>query len=138
MDAGDQGQWIPTGIYAVPELASVGLTEAQAKAEFEAVYVGYANFGEIARGHIADAGHGMLKMIATADGVIRGVHILGSHATDLIHIGQMGLIHQASIDVYIENVFNFPTYAECYRVAALQLASRLPESVVGARSQHVA
>lgn len=138
LDPGDQGQWIPTGIYAVPELASVGMTQAQAEAEFDEVVVGYAQFSEIARGHIADAGQGMLKMIASSDGMIRGVHILGSNATDLIHIGQMGLIHRAGVDVYIENVFNFPTYAECYRVAALQLASQLPAVGAEGSAEHVA
>ena len=131
LDPGKQGEWIPTGIYAVPELACVGLTEPQAKEQYGDVVVGYAQFGEIARGHIANAKTGMLKLVVSRDGIVRGVHIVGAHSTDLIHIGQMGLIHQANVDVYIENVFNFPTYAECYRVAALQAASRL--SLDGAR-----
>ncbi len=125
LDPGNQGNWIPTGIYAVPELASVGLTEAQAVEAYGEVWVGRARFDEIARGHIAGVKNGMLKLVASADGIVRGVHILGAQSTDLIHIGQMGLIQEAHVGVYIENVFNFPTYAECYRVAALQVAAQL-------------
>jgi NAD(P) transhydrogenase len=130
LDPGSQGEWIPTGIYAVPELACVGLTEVQTSEKFGAAVVGVARFDEIARGQIANAQSGMLKMVASPDGIVRGVHILGAQSTDLIHIAQMGLIHAANVDVYIENVFNFPTYAECYRVAALQAAAQLiPKSI---------
>lgn len=122
---GESGSYIPSGIYSIPELASVGLTEAQARDQVGEVVVGYASFSEIARGHIAGIPEGMLKLIADRNGMLLGVHILGAEATDLIHIGQMGLIHHASLDVFIDNVFNFPTYAECYRVAALQAAAKL-------------
>lgn len=125
LPVGDSGDFIPSGIYAIPELASVGLTEAQAREQFEDIVVGYAQFSEIARGHIAGIPDGMLKMIADDRGRLLGVHILGADATDLIHIGQMALIHRASIEVFVDNVFNFPTYAECYRVAALEAASCL-------------
>ena len=57
--------------------------------------------------------------------MIRGVHIVGEQATELIHIGQMGLIQGATVDTFVENVFNFPTYAESYRVAALSAAAQL-------------
>jgi NAD(P) transhydrogenase len=122
---GSQGNYIPTGIYAIPELASVGLTERQARAGHDAVLVGCARFAEIARGHIAGISDGMLKLICDGEGRLLGAHIIGAEATDLIHIGQMALIQQAGIDVFIDNVFNFPTYAECYRVAALQVAGQL-------------
>jgi NAD(P) transhydrogenase len=64
-------------------------------------------------------------MIASPDGVVRGIHIIGDNATDLVHIGQMGLIQSATAETYVENVFNFPTFAECYRVAALQITGQL-------------
>ena len=125
LDPGCSGEWIPTGIYAVPELASVGLTETAARNLHADVVVGYAYGSEIARGHIAGARDGLLKLVVSGDRRIRGVHIVGSHATDLIHLGQMALIHGDTLDVFIENVFNFPTYAESYRVAALSAAAAL-------------
>lgn len=124
LDAGHQGDWIPTGIYAVPELASVGLTEPQVKQEYGAALTGFAHFKEIARGHIAGRQSGMLKLVVSPDQVVRGVHVVGEHATDLVHIGQMGLIYGATVDVYVENIFNFPTFAESYRVAALQVTGK--------------
>jgi len=60
--------------------------------------------------------------------------VVGENATEMIHIGQMGLIHGATIDTYVENVFNFPTYAESYRVAALQAAGRRDRRPAPARS----
>ena len=64
-------------------------------------------------------------MVVSGDGIVRGIHIVGNHATDLVHIGQMGMLTDAHVSVYIENVFNFPTYAEGYRVAALHAAQAL-------------
>ena len=87
--------------------------------------VGVANFREIARGHIANAQAGMLKLVVSGDGIVRGIHVIGTHATDLVHIGQMGLLYDADVYTYIENIFNFPTYAESYRVAALDAAAAL-------------
>jgi NAD(P) transhydrogenase len=125
IDPGNQGEWIPSGIYSVPEIASVGLTTAETRARYGGVVIGFAKFDEIARGHIARCPDGLLKMLASPDGVVRGVHIIGDNATDLVHIGQMGLIHSVSAETYVENVFNFPTFAECYRVAALQITGQL-------------
>ena len=125
IDPGRQGDWMPSGIYSVPEIASVGLTTEQTRARFGATVVGLARFNEIARGHIARCPDGVLKMVASPDGVVRGIHIIGDCATDLVHIGQMGLIQSATAETYVENVFNFPTFAECYRVAALQITGQL-------------
>jgi len=125
IDPGHRGEWIPSGIYSVPEIASVGLTTEQARERFGGVVVGIAKFNEIARGHIARCPDGVLKMVASPDGVVRGIHIIGDNATDLVHIGQMGLIHSVSAETYVENVFNFPTFAECYRVAALHITGQL-------------
>jgi NAD(P) transhydrogenase len=134
IDPGRQGEWMPSGIYSVPEIASVGLTSEQTRARFGSVVVGIARFDEIARGHIARCPDGVLKMLASPDGVVRGIHIIGDNATDLVHIGQMGLIHSVTVETYVENVFNFPTFAECYRVAALQIAGQLG----GARQRGIA
>ncbi len=67
----------------------------------------------------------MLKLVVGADSRILGIHIVGAFATELVHIGQMGMIFDATIDTFIENIFNFPTYAESYRVAALDAAAAL-------------
>ena len=126
LDAGSTGHWVPTGIYAVPELASVGITETQCAEQFGGAVTGYAQFREIARGQISHNQSGMLKLVVSPDdGVVRGVHIVGQQATELIHIGQMGLIQGATVATFVENVFNFPTYAESYRVAALHAAAGL-------------
>ncbi len=134
-DLGEFANVIPSGIYSIPELASVGMTEAQAHTEYGDVAVGMAQFKEIARGHIAGAKDGMLKLVASTDGVIRGVHIVGVNATDLVHIGQMALLHGATVQTFIDNIFNFPTYAESYRVAAIQAAGAIPTASTASARQ---
>lgn len=124
-DPGNAGQFIPTGIYTVPELACAGMTEAQARATWPDVVTGEASFSEVARAHIAGTQEGYLKLVVSGDGRLRGVHIASEHATDLVHMGQMALIHEACVDVFIDNVFNFPTYGESFRVAALNAAEAL-------------
>ncbi len=123
--AGRFSEFIPTGIYSVPELASVGLTETQATQKYPGSVVGRANFKEIARGQIAQSQEGMLKLVVTADRKVVGVHAVGAFATELVHIGQMAMLNNGVIDTFIENVFNFPTYAESYRVAALDASGAL-------------
>jgi NAD(P) transhydrogenase len=118
---------IPMGIYTIPEMSGVGLSEEEARAEYGGVMVGRAYFHEIARGQISGMTEGLLKMIADPQGQrLLGVHIVGEGATELIHIGQMGLLHHIRIDHYVENIFNFPTLAEAYRVAALDIAKQRP------------
>ena len=116
---------IPMGIYGIPELSSVGLSEQQARKQFGDVMIGKAPFAEIARGQISGNLEGFVKLIADSKGErLLGVQVVGEGATELIHIGQMALIHQAHIDIFIENIFNFPTMAETYRVAALAIAGQ--------------
>ena len=135
MPSGEQGEFLPSGIYSVPELASVGLTEAQTRERFGDALVGRAHYREIARGLIADSTDGMLKLVAAPDGTLTGMHIVGAQATDLIHIGQMALIHADNASVFVENIFNFPTYSESYRVAALDLLARSRLAADGDPSQ---
>lgn len=117
---------IPVGIYAIPELSSVGLTEAQARATYGDIIVGYAEFSEVARGLIADSSDGVLKMIADVKGEqLLGVHIVAEGASDLIHLGQMALIEGMPISSFVDQVFNFPTFAEAYRVAALSIQGQV-------------
>ena len=141
LDSGAGVGLVPTGIYAVPELSCVGLTQTQAEAAGHDVLVGTARFSEVARGHIADAREGLLKMVADRSGRLLGIHIVGPQATELVHIGQMALLHEANITLFIDNVFNFPTYAEAYRVAALTISGQVikaAEKTSGDDSQAVA
>ena len=116
---------IPMGIYTIPEMSSVGLSEQEAREKCGGAIVGRAHFSEIARGQISGMTSGLLKMIADPKGEkLLGVHIVGEGATELIHIGQMGLLHNLHIDRFVENIFNFPTLAEAYRVAALDIAKQ--------------
>jgi NAD(P) transhydrogenase len=113
---------IPVGIYSIPELSSIGLGEQQARKQHGDIIVGKAMFEEIARGQISGIQDGMLKIVADGAGKkILGVMIVGEGATELIHIGQMAMLNNNDIDVFVDSIFNFPTLAEAYRVAALAI-----------------
>ncbi len=115
-------EMVPIGIYAVPEMACVGLNEDQAREKFGQISVGRARFEETARGLIAGIEDGLLKLVADADGrKLLGVQIVGDGATDLIHVGEMALLNGNQVDVFLENLLNFPTLGEAYRIAALDL-----------------
>jgi NAD(P) transhydrogenase len=119
-------QLYPIGIYAVPELSSVGLTEEEVRAKGIAYECGIARFRETSRGHIMGIDSGMLKLIVeTATRRILGVHIVGEGATELIHIGQAVINLGGALDYFIDNSFNYPTLAEAYKVAALDAWNRL-------------
>ncbi|MCC6672742.1 MAG: Si-specific NAD(P)(+) transhydrogenase [Planctomycetes bacterium] len=112
---------VPAGIYTIPEMATVGLSEAQAREQHGEVRVGRARFEEIARGQILGETEGFLKLVADAGGRLLGAQIVGEGATELIHLAQMALVHGDTVDAFVENIFNFPTLAEAYRVAALEI-----------------
>lgn len=124
IDADDQSP--PYGVYAVPELSSVGMTE-QAAGEAGIVYeCGVARFRETSRGHIMGIESGILKLICERSSrKLIGIHIVGEGASELIHIGQAVLNLGGTIDYFVENSFNYPTLAEGYKVAALDLWNRL-------------
>ncbi len=122
---GDTNETIPSGIYSIPELSAVGLNEEQARKIHGNILIGIARFDEIARGQISGIQQGMLKIICDSDGEkILGVMIVGEGATELIHIGQMALLTQSKVDIFVESIFNFPTLAEAYRVAALAIIGK--------------
>lgn len=131
IEVGVMPDMMPVGIYGIPELSSVGLSQQQAEKTFGKVIVGRAPFAEIARGHISGNQDGMLKLVCDADGRrLLGVQIIGEGATELIHIGQMALLAKADVDIFVESLFNFPTLAEAYRVAALAvIGQRAPGTV---------
>lgn len=120
----------PAGIYTIPELASVGLTEAEVRERYGNAMVGRANFSEVARGQISAAEDGMLKLVAHPDtGVILGAHAAGETAADLVHIGQMAILGAMTYHTFIDAIFNFPTYAEAYRIAALDLFGKQAQRI---------
>lgn len=110
----------PVGIYTIPEISSIGHTEEDLiKLEFR-YEVGRAYYYELARSHITGSNVGLFKILFHPDTLeILGVHIIGRSATELIHIGQVAISFRAKIDYFIDQIFNYPTYAEGYRVAAL-------------------
>jgi NAD(P) transhydrogenase len=111
---------IPYGIYTVPEISMVGQNERQLIQQEVPYEIGIARYREIAREQILGDKVGMLKLLFHQDSRhLVGVHAIGQGATELIHIGQMVMAFQGTIDHLIENTFNYPTLAECYRVAAL-------------------
>ncbi|MDB5322084.1 MAG: sthA [Phycisphaerales bacterium] len=116
----------PLGIYAVPEISMVGKTEdqlTQANIPYEA---GVAQYSELARGQLLGDELGMLKLlIHQEDHRILGVHAIGTGATELIHIGQAVMAFNGTVEFFINNVFNFPTLAEAYKVAALNGLNKL-------------
>lgn len=113
---------LPTGIYTIPEIASVGMTEQEATKKFCAPRIARVDFNQIARAHITANPVGMLKMITCPDGKqILGIQVAGDGATELVHIGQMAMIANLPIDTFIQTTFNFPTMAEAYRLAALEI-----------------
>lgn len=119
---GAGSELIPTGIYTIPEIGSVGLSEAEATQRFGSCHVGRARFAELARGQIACCADGMLKLVAAPDTLkIVGAQIIGEGATELVHIAQMAAMSGADVGMFVEKIFNFPTLAEAYRVAALDL-----------------
>jgi NAD(P) transhydrogenase len=120
-------EYFPYGIYSVPELSTVGLTEEQAREKGIAYETGVARFRETARGHIMGLSSGFLKMVfARETRRLLGVHIVGEGATELVHIGQAVLNLGGGLDYFVENTFNYPTLAEAYKVAALDAWNRMP------------
>jgi NAD(P) transhydrogenase len=118
---------LPYGIYAIPEISMVGRNEEElAKAEIPYA-VGLAYYREIVRGHLIGDETGMLKLLFHHHThALLGVHAIGEGATELIHIGQAVMAYKGKIEYFIDTVFNYPTLAVCYKVAALDGINRLP------------
>jgi NAD(P) transhydrogenase len=116
----------PIGIYAIPEIGMVGATEQDLTAQRVPYEVGVARYREIARGQIIGDESGLFKMLFHRDDRrLLGVHIIGTGATELLHIGQAVMGLGAGLDYFLDTVFNYPTLAECYKVAALNAANKL-------------
>ncbi len=122
----------PIGIYSVPEISMVGKTEEELTKESVPYETGVARYSEIARGAIVGDHIGLLKILVHRETrLILGVHILGTAATELIHIGQSFLALGGTLDVLVDTVFNYPTFAECYKVAALDAYNKLRADAAG-------
>jgi NAD(P) transhydrogenase len=114
----------PSGIYALPEMACVGIDEATARKTLGGAQVGVANFSDLARGRINGVREGKLKLVADPAGRrLLGAQIVGEGATELVHVAQMALIGKLDVDAFVDHVFNFPTFAEAYRMAALEIVA---------------
>jgi NAD(P) transhydrogenase len=117
---------LPFGIYTIPEISMVGRSEEQLHADGVPFSAGRAHYREIARGHLVGDHDGLLKILFDPDTrKLLGVHAIGNGATELIHIGQAVIAFGGTIDYFVASVFNYPTFAECYRVAALDGINRL-------------
>ena len=117
---------LPLGIYTIPELAMVGKTEEATAAEALDVVVGRARFQDNARGQIAGGSDGMIKLLFTrADRRLIGAHIVGERATELIHIASTAMALGATLETFIDAVYNFPTLSELYKYAAYDALGKL-------------
>src|SRR5207245_2455904 len=116
----------PIGIYTFPEISMVGQSEQSLTVAKEPYEIGMARYREIARGQLIADPYGCLKLLFHPDSRrLLGVHAIGTGATELIHIGQAVMAAGMSIDYFVESVFNYPTLAECYKVAALDGINRV-------------
>jgi len=116
----------PYGIYTIPEISFIGKTEEQLTDEDVPYEVGMAYYRETARGQIRGDTTGRLKLIFHRDTrQVLGVHIIGEGASELVHIGQAVMVLGGKVDYFIDTVFNYPTLAECYKVAAFNGLGRL-------------
>jgi NAD(P) transhydrogenase len=117
---------MPYGLFTIPEISMVGQNEEQLTDEHVPYEVGIARYSEIARGHIAGDTQGMLKLLFHRETrKLLGVHVIGEAATEIIHIGQSVMSLGMTIDYFRDTVFNYPTMAECYKVAALDGLNKL-------------
>jgi NAD(P) transhydrogenase len=116
----------PIGIYSLPEISFIGKTEDQLTQECIPFEVGVSRYRELARGQIIGDSYGVLKLLVSpADHTLLGVHVFGTGATELVHIGQAVMGCGGTIDYLVDAVFNYPTLAESYKVAALDATNKM-------------
>jgi NAD(P) transhydrogenase len=116
----------PYGIYTIPEISTVGRNEEELTEQGVPYEVGKAQYREIARGQIIGDQTGLLKLIFHLEShELLGVHIIGEGASELVHIGQAVMAFKGKVEYFINNVFNYPTLAECYKTAAFDGINRL-------------
>lgn len=119
-------QYMPYGLFTIPEISMVGKNEEQLTADRVPYEVGVARFREIARGQILGDQQGMLKLLFHRETrKLLGIHCIGETATEIVHIGQTVMALDGEIDYFRDTVFNYPTMAECYKVAAFDGLNKL-------------
>lgn len=117
---------LPYGIYAIPEISFVGANEDELTSRGVPYETGIARYREIARGQLLGDEQGMLKVLFHRETEeVLGVHIIGEYATELVHIGQAVIALKGGLSYLRDAVFNYPTLAECYKVAALDGYNKL-------------
>jgi NAD(P) transhydrogenase len=116
----------PHGIYTIPEISMIGQTEQELTSAGIPYEIGVARYEEIAKGQIVGDETGMLKLLFHPETLkLLGVHAIGENATEIIHIGQMLLALDGTIEFFRDSVFNYPSFAEAYKVAALNGLNKL-------------
>jgi NAD(P) transhydrogenase len=120
------GALLPIGVYTIPEISFVGRNEAELTDASIPYEVGISRYRELARGQILGDSYGMLKLLVSLeDRRLLGVHVFGTNATEIVHIGQAVMGNGGTVDYLVEAVFNYPTLAEAYKVAALDAANKM-------------
>lgn len=126
IEAEPMADHFPVGIYAIPEISMVGPPEHELTAGKVPYETGIARYREIARGQILGDDSGLLKMLFhRVDHRLLGIHVIGTGATELVHIGQAIIGTNRGLEYFLKTVFNYPTLAECYKVAALDAYNKL-------------
>ena len=121
-----QAYLLPYGIFTIPEIAMIGQTEEQLTAAMVPYETGVARYEELAKAEMLGDRTGMLKMLFHRETLkLLGVHAIGQRATEIIHIGQAVLAFEGTIEYFRGAVFNYPTLAEAYKVAALNGLNKL-------------
>jgi NAD(P) transhydrogenase len=116
---------LPYGIYTIPGVSTVGLTEAQARSDGHDVLVGRSYYADLDRGRLLGDHTGMCKLVCERDSLkLLGVHIVGASAEELIHIGQACMYFGGTIEYFLRTVFNFPTLSALYKTAAYDALTR--------------
>jgi NAD(P) transhydrogenase len=116
----------PIGIYTVPEISYCGQTEDELTKSSIPYEVGISRYRELARGQIVGDSYGMLKLlVSTETRQLLGVHLFGTTATELVHIGQAIMTCEGTVDHLVDTVFNYPTLSEAYKVASLDAANKM-------------
>jgi NAD(P) transhydrogenase len=116
----------PIGIYTIPEISYCGQTEDELTSSSVPYEVGIARYRELARGQIIGDSYGMLKLLVSTDSRrLLGVHVFGTHATELVHLGQAIMTCDGTVDQLVDTVFNYPTLSETYKVAALDAVNKM-------------
>lgn len=119
---------LPMAVYTIPEISYVGKTEREVQQENIPYLIGRAYFKDSARGQIIGDAQGLLKLIIdTRNEKLLGVHIVGEQASELVHIGQLVMNLNGTVRDLVANVFNYPTLAECYKLAALDCTHQLEQ-----------